>query len=73
MAKNKWNLLSKILPTAEELKQWPMGLFDNPKNWNWKKWEEDWLWPVVSEKQKVNKDFSKGTSKESLFIFKMTL
>lgn len=50
MAKNKWSWLTKIVPTVEELKQWPIGLFDDPKNWNWQKWEEDWLWLVVSDK-----------------------
>lgn len=48
MAKNKWSWLTKIVPTKEELENFPQDWFD--KNWDWKKWEEDWLWPVVSEK-----------------------
>jgi hypothetical protein len=48
MAKNKWSWLTKIAPTKEELENFPQEWFD--KNWDWQKWEEDWLWPVVSEK-----------------------
>lgn len=48
MAKNKWTWLTRLQPTKEELENFPQEWFD--KNWDWKKWEEDWLWPVVSEK-----------------------
>lgn len=50
MAKNKWSWLSKIVPTKEELEQWPIGWFDDLNNWDWKAWERDWLDPVVSGK-----------------------
>lgn len=50
MAKNKWTWLTRLQPTKEELEAFPPEWFNDPKNWDWKKWEEDWLWPVVSEK-----------------------
>lgn len=50
MAKNAWYWFNRIAPTEEELKRWPEGWFNDPKNWDWEKWEKEWLLPVVSEK-----------------------